>query len=784
MKNQFIAAAALTAVCCSVAVCGNAQEVQKEDSVRVYTMETIEIRATRAGSKTPVAHTNVDKTHIESINFGQDIPYLLSLTPSVVATSDAGTGIGYTGIRIRGVDPSRINVTSNGIPMNDPESHTVFWVNIPDIASSVEDIQVQRGIGTSTNGAGAFGGSINLKTESFSREPSAEVSGSYGSYNTHKEVIKVNTGLIGGKWAFGARLSNLQSDGYIDRAFSDLKSYFAQAGYFSKNTVVKLITFGGKEKTYHAWDGLQIHGEDKAAYEKYGRTFNPCGMMTGWKRDANGNPVLDGDGKRIKDTLGFYDNQTDNYIQTHYQAIVNQKLTNDLSLNVTLHATTGDGYYEEYKNKRSLEEYGLTPFVAANTDIVDYADGAGNVTKSNLIRRKQMKNIFGGGVASLSYTGVKLNATLGGAANVYDGSHFGRVIWVKDYTGNLDPSHEYYRNYTTKTDANVFLKADYEVINGLNIYADLQYRYIRHKINGTNDNWDYNESEMQKLTVDNTYNFFNPKAGVFYDIDKHNNVYASFAMAHKEPTRNNFTDAKANSSPKPERLLDYELGYTFRSKSVSAGVNLYYMDYKDQLVLTGENNEIGEPLSDNVAKSYRTGIELSAGWQIAKWIRWDVNATFSRNRILDYSEYIDDYDSDWNALYTQTRNNIGETTIAYSPSIIAGSLITVKFGDFTGVLQSQFVDKQYVTNSMQKDLMLDAYFVNNIRLEYEFRFKGVKSLTVGVALNNIFNQEYYSNGWGYSALIHDGLGDTERANSMGYFPQAKFNVLGNVTIKF
>lgn len=805
MRKHFIAAAALAFACPAVmAQTPSAQGAYQAgpanapvetfeaqaDSIRLIDIGSVEITATRAGEKTPVAHSNVSREEIGEMNYGQDIPFLLTQTPSVVATSDSGMGIGYTGIRIRGVDATRINVTSNGVPMNDAESHSLYWVNTPDIASSVQDIQVQRGVGTSTNGAGAFGGSINLRTETPSLEPSAEASLSYGSYNTHREMVKVNTGLIDGKWSFGARLSNIHSDGYIERASTDMKSWFAQGGYYSHGTVVKLVAFGGQEKTYHAWDGIE------AGQMAANRRYNPCGEITELIRGTDGKPLLDEDGNRQYAVTGYYKNQHDNYIQTNFHLILNQRISHAWNFNATLHYTPGDGYYEEYKNAQSLKEYGLEPFPVSDPDLADHVDEDGMVTESNLIRQKRMLNDFYGMVFSFNYSGDRLTATLGGAANRYDGVHFGPVIWVKNYVGDLDVNHEYYRNSSDKRDMNVFARANYELPGGLNIYADVQYRRIHHMISGMNDKYNWHEGVMQALDVDKTYDFFNPKAGVFYDIDRNNSVYASFGVAHKEPTRNNYTDARFGSTPRPERLFDYELGYSLRSRIFSAGMNLYYMDYKDQLVLTGQTNDIGEPLADNVARSYRTGIELTAGVKIAEWLRWDVNATFSRNRILDYTEHITDYDADWNDLGTQTARYIGETTISYSPSVIAGSLITFSYKGFNAAFQSLYVSSQYVTNSMQdgvKDaegnytldpLKLDAYFVNNLRLDYTFKLKGTKQLTAGVAINNLFNAKYCSNGWGYSSLIHKSDGSSYRYNGMGYFPQATTNVLANLTLKF
>lgn len=586
-------AAMLAGILCTGTV-AFAQETT-QDSLQLVNLQEVQIISTRATSKTPVAFTDVNKQQIGRQNFGLDIPFLLTITPSVLTTSDAGGGIGYTSIRVRGTDATRINITANGIPMNDAESHSIFWVNTPDIASSLEDMQVQRGAGTSTNGSGAFGASINMRTQGIPSKPYAEIGGSYGSFNTHKETVKVGSGIINNRWGFDARLSNIQSDGYRDRAFSDLKSYFVQGGYYGDNTTVKLITFGGKEETYHAWDGIS-----KKKLET-DRRYNPNGEI----KDDNINK-----GK----VIGFYDNQVDVYNQTHYQLLLNHIFSPEWNMNVALHYTKGDGYYEEYKNGRKLVEYGITPYTV---------DGVLH-EKSNLVRRKLVDSDFGGGVFSLNYKNNKLDASLGGALSYYTNDHYGQVIWIKNYVGQLLPNHEYYRNTGKKGDGNIYAKANYELTRGLNAYADLQYRYIKYKIDGNNDKWDWrtDPGKLQQLNINEDFSFFNPKLGLFWQISPSHSAYGSFAVAQKEPTRNNYTDGLLEEYPRPEKMFDYELGYTYRSNWFSAGVNLYYMDYTDQLVLNGRVNEIGEPMAENVKDSYRMGIEATAGIRFTDYLRW------------------------------------------------------------------------------------------------------------------------------------------------------------------
>lgn len=727
----------------------NAKEIET-DSLRTVELDDVNIMSTRATKTTPVAFTNISGEQIEKVNFGQDLPYLLSMTPSAITTSDAGGGIGYTTLRVRGVDATRINVTANGIPINDAESHSVFWVNLPDLASSVKDIQVQRGAGTSTNGAGAFGASVNLQTGHSSLKPYAEFCGSYGSFNTHKETVKVGTGLIGDHWTFDARLSNISTDGYIDRASVGLNSYYLQGAYYTDNTSVKLITFAGKERTYHAWNYAS-----KEEMAEYGRKYNSCGYMY---TDENG-------------VAHYYDDQTDNYVQKNWQLLVNHTFSPAWNLNVGLHYTKGDGYYQEYKDGRTLVEYALQPFMQ---------DGA-LVDESDLVRKKAMDNHFGGGVFSLNYKDERLNASLGGALNRYEGDHFGKVLWVKNYAGMLSPDHEYYRNVGTKTDGNVYLKADYSLTDNLNAYADLQYRHIDYTIEGNNDKWNSVTNDgLQRLDIDDTFDFFNPKFGLSWQINDHNRVFGSFSVAQKEPTRNNYTDGKLLEHPKAERLLDYELGYVFANKWLNIGANLYYMDYKDQLVLTGELNEIGEPVAANVPESYRMGVELMAGVKLDCGFTWDINATLSKNRVKDFTETL--YEDEWVG-GEQWITKKGDTHIAFSPDFILNNQFGYNYKGFSASLQSQYVSKQYMSNADCENHVLDAYFVSNLNLAYTFKLPSLKSVTVGCTVYNLFNEEYENNGYAGSGFYYDG-DQRVRYDYAGYAAQAGTNFLAHLTLKF
>lgn len=738
-----------------------------KDSLQNISLQEIEIVSTRATAKTPVAFTDIKKEQISKQNFGLDIPFLLTSTPSVLTTSDAGGGVGYTSIRIRGTDATRINITANGIPMNDAESHSIYWVNTPDIASSLEDMQVQRGAGTSTNGAGAFGASINMRTQGIPSKAYAEFAGSYGSFNTHKETVKVGTGLLNNHWAFDARISNIESDGYRDRATSDLKSYFIQGGYFTENTSIKFITFGGEEETYHAWDGISKE------MLKTNRRYNPNG-------------IIKSDNINKGDTIGYYDDQLDNYRQTHYQLLVNHTLSSEWSINAALHYTNGSGYYQEYKNGRTLIEYGLEPF---EIDGVTYE-------KTNLIRQKLVDSDFGGGVFSVNYKQSRLNAALGGGFNYYTNDHYGKVLWVKNYVGDLLPDHEYYRNTGRKTDGNIYAKANYDLNGGVSLYADMQYRYIKYKINGENDKWNWKEKpeKLQQLDINEDFSFFNPKAGVFWQINPHNHMYASFGVAQKEPSRNNYTNGLFTAYPKSEKMFDYELGYTYRSPRFTVGANLYYMDYTDQLVLNGKLNEIGEAMAENVKDSYRMGIELTAGAKITDFLRWDVHATWSKNRIKDYVEYVSDfYESDnksWKELYTQTERYLGNTPIAFSPSFTAGSLISLDHKGWEASFQSQYVSRQYLDNSGNKENTLDAYFVSHLHIGYTFHAPRTQGITLGTTVYNLFNKKYETNGYSQTTAVYQTdsegkkTGEATFYNDPCYYPMAGTNVLVNLTIRF
>ncbi len=700
---------------------GGYASAQDQDSL-FMDIEEVQVVSTRANSKTPVAYSHMEKEQIEEVNHGKDIPTILNMLPSVTTSSDAGTGIGYTGIHVRGTDPTRINVTANGIPLNDAESSQLYWVNLGDFASSVQSMQLQRGVGTSTNGAGAFGATLNLKTDNLSAEPYAGIDVSGGSYGTHKETVRFSTGLFGKHWGIQGRLSNIGSDGYIDRASTKLYSYFLQAGYMDDNTVVKFVTFNGWEKTYHAWDYAS-----KQDMKTYGRRFNPSGMYF----DQNGDTA-------------FYKNQTDNYHQQHYQLHWNQYLTNFWSLNAALHYTHGNGYYEQYKESQKLYKYMFSQLPGSE---------AYDMTKANLVRQKRMRNDFYGAVASLNFDNRSgLTANIGGGWNRYDGDHFGKLVNIVGYDGVIPDGFRYYDNNAKKTDFNVYGKLNYELFRNFNAFVDLQYRHVGLKMDGTSQEYDDQDKQVP-FDLNRKYDFFNPKFGITYSPAKGHTAYASYAIAHKEPTRNDFEDMMSETDqvdPKAERLNDLELGYRFQARKFTASANFFFMDYDNQFVLTGAQDSNGEMVARNIKDSYRMGVELAATWQPLKGFTWDTNATWSRNRAKNMNVTV--INEDWSQSYA----NVGTTHLAYSPDFILNNKFSYEWKGLKASLFTKYISEQYMTNSgfkgyLEEDgsttsAMIDKIFTTDLDVNYSFKFGCVKRLTVGATVYNLFNEKYESNG--------------------------------------
>jgi iron complex outermembrane recepter protein len=698
-----------------------AQDV-KQDTTE---LTPVEVRATRAGALAPFTKTNLNKAAIERQNLGQDLPFLLNQTPSVVVNSDAGNGVGYTGIRIRGTDVSRINVTLNGIPYNDAESQGSFFVNLPDFASSLSSVQIQRGVGTSSNGAGSFGATINLSTNELNEKAYAELNNSYGSFNTWKNTIRLGTGLIGDHLTTDIRLSNLTSDGYVDRASSDLKSFYISSAYITDKTTFRLNVFSGKEKTYQAWNGIS------ATDLVNNRTINYAGM------EKPGTP---------------YENETDNYQQDHYQFFFNHKINPKLTFNTGLFYVKGKGYYEQYKTDRAYSGFGLPNRVK----------GTDTITNSDFIRQLWLDNDYFGDVFSLLYQSSKTQLTFGGAVTKYAGKHYGDIIWAKE--GMDDPKHRWYDLDAWKNDASVYAKWQQEVLPNLQVYTDLQFRTVRYRIDGFRDN--------PSIYINNRYKFLNPKAGISYSKNDLM-VYASYSIGKKEPNRDDF-EAGLNQQPKPERLRDLEAGIEIRNRRSHIGATLYYMNYKDQLVLTGKINDVGTYTRTNIDKSYRAGIELQAAAMITDWLQLSGNLALSSNKVLDFTEYIDDWDNGSQKMKTYVK-----TDIAFSPDVIGAAtvrLMPVKNLEID--LLSKYVGKQYLDNTGNKDKRLDDYFTEDARVSYSFGPKFMKNISLIAQANNIFNRKYEPNGYTYSYMLNK-----ELVTENYYFPMAGFNWMFGLNIK-
>jgi len=687
-------------------------------------LDEVFLQSVRVDADSPITYSNLTNEEIGERNLGQDIPTLMNYLPSVVTTTDAGNGIGYSGIRVRGSDATRTNVTINGVPYNDAESQGTFWVNLGDFASSTENIQLQRGVGTSTNGAGAFGASINILTDRFNEEASAEVANTYGSNNTHKHTAKFSTGLFNNHWEFAGRASLIKSDGYIDRAASELKSYFLQGSYVDGGTLVKALMFGGKEKTYQAWYGI-----DAATLES-DRTYNPAGEYT----DEDGN-------------VKYYDNQTDNYQQDHYQLLWNQTYDKNWSSNFALHYTYGRGYYEEYEVNKVLTNFGLEPFISNGEEI----------TTSDLVNTSWLDNHFYGTTFSLNYQNSSVDAIVGGGWNRYDGDHFGEVIYTR-FARNNDPYEPFYKNNAVKTDFNIYTKATVSITNKFAVYGDLQLRTINYEGDGPTQ-------QVDNFPIDANFDFFNPKGGFTYQFNEQNQLYGSVAVAHREPSRSDYEDAFENDevAPTEEQLVDYELGWRFNAGKTQINTNLYFMDYKDQLVLSGEIDEEGAAIRKNSGESYRLGVEVDATIWVNNWLSLRPNIAISRNRNKDFV-----------AVFDGEQQNFGDTKISFSPNIVAGNMIRVSpVKNLQLNFLSKYVGEQYMSNLQLEESKLDSYFVNDFNVQYLWKTAPLfKEVVFTGLVNNVFDEKYVSNGY------------FDPAWGAGYYPQATTNFLAGITLRF
>jgi iron complex outermembrane recepter protein len=705
-----------------------------------YITEDVLVNATRAGEHSPLAYTTVDNLSLRKQNTGQDLPYLLSLTPSLVETSEAGNGVGYTNLRIRGTDANRINVTIDGIPLNDPESQQVFWVDLPDIASSIENIQIQRGAGTSVNGAGAFGATLSLQTTNPGNEPFAEVNSSMGSFNTFKNSVSAATGLLGGKFALQMRYSDLKSDGYINRTGSDHRSALISGIFRSEKSSLKANIILGEEHTGIGWWGVP---KDSLATN---RRYNPSGEYT----DESG-------------VVRYYNNESDNYIQDHFQLIYSLKISSFLFLNAALHYTHGKGYYEEYNQDQALVSYGIPSFNI----------GDSTITQSDLITQKWLSNNFYGLVYSVKYQKERLEVIAGGGMNLYLGDHFGNIIWMRN-GGNTGKDYRWYSGNARKGEISLYGKVNYSLSDKITMFGDLQYRYILYKMKGIEDN-------LMDISQEHRYGFINPKAGIFYAITSQQDAYLSFSVANREPTRSDFTEASGDqdATPKDETLYDTEIGYKLRTGKNSLSVNLFGMTYKDQLVPTGQLSNVGYSIMTNVSRSYRLGIEMSAAIKLSDRMNWSSNLTLSRNKIRDFVDHYVDYSSsDWSS--RNLSKSLGEVDIAYSPPVTATS--DIAFNIMKGIelhLTSKYVGKQYFDNTMNPERSINPYFVNNFRIDFEPKLRNIKGTEIQLLINNVFNKLYENNAYGGN-WYEDGI---EKSWSY-YFPQAGINYMLKIGIKF
>ncbi len=698
----------------------------------VENLDEVLVKALRVDADSPITHSNLDKEELEKRNLGQDVPYMLNYLPSVVTTSDAGAGVGYTYIRVRGSDASRVNVTLNGIPFNDSESQGSFWVNLPDFTSSVQSLQLQRGVGTSTNGSGAFGASLNLLSDAVSNEAFGEISNSFGSFNTHKHNIKFSTGLLSEHFEMAGRLSTIQSDGYIDRASSDLKSYFLQGAFVGENTLIKALVFGGREETYQAWNGL----EDPEKLEN-DRTFNSAGMYF----DENGN-------------VQFYDNEVDNYAQDHYQLLWNQRFSNNWSTNFSFNYTKGKGYFEQFKEDEDFEAYGFEPIEIGGDTI--------NIT--DLIRRRWLDNNFYAANANVNYKNEKVDFTGGAFYSFYSGDHFGEVIWAQ-YASNSEIRDRYYEGNGEKSEFTIFSKATYRLNENWSFFGDLQGRFLNYKTSGIT-------SDLVDLNIDENYSFFNPKAGLTYKLNSSNQFYFSYGKAHREPSRNDYEQGIIT----PEKLDDFELGWRFASEKIKVNSNIYFMNYKDQLVLSGEMNDVGAPLRTSSGKSYRLGLEVDAEIQILKNLRTLPNIALSTNKNVDFFAPIDG-----------ELVNLGNTNISFSPSVVAANMLEYSpINKLQLGFLSKFVGEQYMGNIDSEASKLESYFVNDLNIVYTLdTLPWVKEVVFSALVNNIFNVKYISNGYFYT--YEDDFsnpGTITTVEGAGYYPQATINFLVGATVKF
>jgi len=723
-------------------------QVTQRDSLGFIQLEEVIVSGTRAGLQTPVTYTNITSSEIKKQNAGRNIPSILQTTPSLVSFTEDGLGVGNTYFRIRGTDATRINVTLNGMPLNNPESQEVYWVNLPDLSNSLQSIQIQRGVGTSTNGSGAFGASISLKSAGARSEAYGEASTVVGSYGTFSSSIAAGTGILQNGFSFDARFSRVLGNGYVRNGTVDHTNLYAILSHYSDKQLLRLSYLKGIQHTGITWEGVS---EEQMQDEEYGRRYNPAGEY------------YDDAGNRL-----YYGNETDNYYSDILQLTFTRELTGYLSLNAGISYNHGYGYYENYRYNRKYSDFGLEP---QTIDEETYS-------RTDFIRRKLMENDFYVANIGFDYTRDALKLTVGGLYSFYDGDHFGNLPWIK-HTQNIPADYEWYRNVGEKSEVSLFTKADYQLNEKLSLFGDLQYRHVGYRFSGMDD-------DLMDLTGNFNYNFFNPKAGLFYKLNEKNSLYASAAVGQREPLRADLKDGikgGAVNPIRPERMIDYELGYRYSNNGTQLGANIYYMDYHNQMVQTGKLTDIGYKLMENVKESYRAGIELEAS--VPLWeekVRLDANATFSRNRISNYTAWFDQYDNQENYAWVgQISEEYGSTNISYSPDVISAVGLTWQPAKaFYLNMLGKYVSKQFMDNTSDDAKSIDAYFVSNLSAGYTFQKTPVGEINLQLFVNNLFNREYVANGWAATDTFADG----SSINWIGYYPQATRNIMARLTISF
>jgi iron complex outermembrane recepter protein len=739
----------ITYLCMLAAMSASMQAENGPDSLKQVKLNEVVVSAIRAGKNTPVAFNSFNEQEIKKENAAKNIPYLLQTLPSVVAFSEDGSGIGNTSLRIRGVDASRINVTLNGMPLNNPESQEVYWVDFPDVSNALQSMQVQRGVGTSSNGTASMGGSISLNTAGARPKAYGEINGSLGSYNTYLYTISGGTGILKNGLSLDGRYSQVRGDGYIRNGKVDHQGIYAALSYYADKDLFRFSYLHGTEHTGITWEGIS---PEQMALD---RRYNPAGEYT----DDNGNTQ-------------YYKNETDNYYSDILQATYSRFLSQKLTLNSSLSYNHGYGYYENYKTSRNFESYyGLAD---QTVDGVTY-------TESDAVHRKIMKNDFYVANASLSYKEGKLSLTGGGMASLYDGANYGHIVWVK-YNQNIPNGYEWYRNDNKKYDYNLFGKASYQVSSQFSVFGDVQYRYVDYRLSGLDD-------DLVLIPSKNYYSFFNPKLGLSYQLDQNNRlgeVYASASVANREPLRADLKEGIKGGNTKqikPERLFDYELGYRINKSNYAFNANFYYMDYKDQMVQTGKLNDVGYKLMENVGKSYRAGIELAGSYTPVKFVRLDANVTFSQNKIKDYTAYFDILDADWNTV-GQNSEFHKKTNICFSPDVISSGIITLIPAEGVNIsMIGKYVGKQYLDNTSDNVTSLPGYFFSNLVVGFTRKVKGLGEMELQVYVNNAFDKKYVANGWA-GAYYYEGSSEKQYADAIGYYPQAERNFMTRLSLKF